>query len=86
MIKEHTKPGSGTGGTSVTGVQSKPDSTPTETTAGGTSDLTKGGDPLSGHNPGTLPGHMKELHRHAGDKVAKGGSSQAGSVGPYIGE
>lgn len=86
MIKEHTAPGKGVGGQAITGSHAKADSSATETTAGGTSDMTKGADPLDNFHPKALPGHLAELKKHAGDKVTKGGDSQASSVGPYLGK
>lgn len=86
MIKEHQAPGKGVGGVNVSGTSNRTDSSPTKTTDGGTSPLTSGGDPLDAHHPKSVPAHMSELKRHSGDKVVKGGSSQAGSVGGYQGK
>lgn len=85
MIKEHQAAGKGTGGQSVTGTQNRVDSSPTNVSDHGVTEQTKGGDPYTAHKPGALPGHMSELSKHSGT-AAKGGSSQAGSVGGYEGK
>lgn len=85
MIKEHLAEGKGAGGKSVSGAAPGSDSAGSKI-MGGVSPTTSGGDPYSAYNPKSTPGHVAQLKHHAGEKVAKGGSSQAGSVGPYQGK
>jgi hypothetical protein len=82
VIKDLNIGGKGTGGLSQTG-PGKPDSS-ASTLEAGVTEQTKGGDPYTAHKPGAVPGHMAQLKTHSGG-VAKGGDSQAGSVGGYEG-
>ena len=85
MIKEHMGEGKGGGGKSVTGDAPGADKEPSSLKHGVTPQ-TSGSDPLDRHKPSSVPGHMSQLKQHSGDKVVRGGKSQAGSVGGYLGK
>lgn len=75
----------GVGGMAITGKGKGSDST-SPTKEAGVTDLTSGGDPYDRFKPKNVPAHNALLKQHSGEKVWKGGDSQAGSVGPYLGE
>jgi hypothetical protein len=75
VIKEMLKECPGCGGKSVTGTQTKPDSSSTVNES-----ATKSSEPQGKGGAG----HLAQLKTHAGEAVARGGSSPAGS-GSYRG-